>query len=122
MGTFFLIFQIAQGGRWTVFQEISSHHIMLNHENSTYYFYDAMYSNFYLDIKVNGAFPCKSASTGAAPWGGGGGKGGKSPPKDFKKGENEKYDVFSGIKVIKISFSVIFNEEIRDLEGLLSWF
>ena len=59
---------------------------------------------------------------GAAPWGGGG-KGGKSPPKDFKKGENKKYGVFSCIKVIKISFSVIFNEEIvRALEGLLSRF
>ena len=51
-----------------------------------------------------------------------GGKGGKSPPKDFKKGENKKYGVFSCIKVIKISFSVIFNEEIRALEGLLSRF
>ena len=29
----------------------------------------------------------------------------------------QKYDVFSGIKVIKINFSVIFNEEIRALEG-----
>ena len=58
---------------------------------------------------------------GAAPWGGG--KGGKSPPKDFKKGENKKYGVFSCIKVIKISFSVILNEEIvRALEGLLSRF
>ena len=47
--------------------------------------------------------------------GGGGGQGGISPPKDFKKGKMEKYGVFSCIKVIKISFSVIFNEEIRAL-------
>ena len=40
--------------------------------------------------------------------GGGVGKGQIS-----KKGKMKKYDVFSGIKVIKISFSVIFNEEIR---------
>ena len=54
--------------------------------------------------------------------GGGGGKGAKAPLKISKKGKMKKYDVFSGIKVIKISFSVIFNEEIRALEGLLSWF
>ena len=53
---------------------------------------------------------------------GGGGQGGKKPPKDFKKGEMKKYGIFSCIKVIKISFSVIFNEETRALEGLLSRF
>ena len=63
---------------------------------------------------------CAHASRGGAM--GGGGKGGKSPPKDFKKGDNEKNGVFSCIKVIKICFSVIFNEEIRALEGLLSRF
>ena len=52
----------------------------------------------------------------------GGGKGAKAPLKISKKGKMKKYDVFSGIKVIKISFSVIFNEEIRALEGLLSRF
>ena len=51
---------------------------------------------------------------------GGKGGGGKSSPKDLKKGENEKIRVFSCIKVIKISFSVIFNKEIHNLEGLLS--
>ena len=57
--------------------------------------------------------------SGAAPYGG---QGGKSPPKDFKKGRMKKYGVFSCIKVIKISFSAIFNEEICALEGLLSRF
>ena len=52
-----------------------------------------------------------------------GGEGGKSPPKDFKKGENEKnMGYFHASKVIKISFSVIFNKEIHALEGLLSRF
>ena len=55
-------------------------------------------------------------SAGVAPKGGGG-KGGL---KISKKGKMKKFDIFSGIKVIKISFSVIFNEEIRALEGLLS--
>ena len=55
---------------------------------------------------------------------GGGGQGGqKPPPLKISKGKmKKKYDVFSDIKVIKISFSVIFNEEIRALEGLLSRF
>ena len=48
--------------------------------------------------------------------------GGQKPPKDFKKGKMNKYVVFSCIKVIKIGSSVIFNEEIRALEGLLSRF
>ena len=48
-----------------------------------------------------------------------GGKEGQKPPKDFKNG---KYGVFSCIKDIKISFSVIFNEEIHALKGLLSRF
>ena len=46
----------------------------------------------------------------------------KTPPKYFKKGENEKNGVFSCTKVIEISFSVIFNEEICALEGLPSRF
>ena len=49
---------------------------------------------------------------------GGGGKGGKSPLRISKKGKIKKYGVFSCIKVIKISFSIIFNEEIRALEVL----
>ena len=53
---------------------------------------------------------------------GGGGKGAKAPLKISKKGKIKKYGVFSCIKVIKMSFSVIFNEEIRALEGLLSRF
>ena len=52
----------------------------------------------------------------------GGGQGGKSPLKISKKGKMTKYGVFSCIKVIKMSFSVIFNEEIGALEGLLSRF
>ena len=52
---------------------------------------------------------------------GGGARGAKAPLKISKKGKMKKY-VFSGIKVIKISFSVIFNEEIHALEGLLSRF
>ena len=51
---------------------------------------------------------------------GGGVKGAKAPLKISKKGKIKKYGVFSCIKVIKISFSVIFNEEICALEGLLS--
>ena len=53
-----------------------------------------------------------------------GGQRGKSSPKGFKKKKKKirKYGVFSCIKVIKISFSVIFNEEIHALGGLLSWF
>ena len=51
-----------------------------------------------------------------------GGKGAKAPLKISKKGKMKKYGVFSCIKVIKISFSVIFNEEIHALEGLLSRF
>ena len=53
---------------------------------------------------------------------GGGARGAKAPLKISKKGKMKKYDVFSDIKVIKISFSVIFNKEIRALEGLLSRF
>ena len=49
----------------------------------------------------------------------GGGQGGKISLKDFKEGEMKKYGVFSCIQVIKISFTVIFNKEIRALEGLL---
>ena len=52
----------------------------------------------------------------------GGARGAKAPLKISKKEENEKYWVFSCIKVIKISFTVIFNKEIRALEGLLSRF
>ena len=51
-----------------------------------------------------------------------GGKGGKSPLKISKKGKMKKHGVFSCNKVFKFSFSVIFNEEIRALEGLLSRF
>ena len=54
--------------------------------------------------------------------GGGGARGQKPPLKISKKGKIKKYGVFSCIKVIKISFSVIFNEEIRALDGLLSRF
>ena len=42
--------------------------------------------------------------------------------KISKKGKMKKYGVFSCIKVSEISFSVIFNEEIRALGGLLSRF
>ena len=48
-----------------------------------------------------------------------GGQRGQKPPKISKKRKMKKYGVFSCIKVIKISFSVIFNEEIGALEGLL---
>ena len=48
---------------------------------------------------------------------GGGGKGAKAPLKISKKRKIKKYGVFSGIKVNKMSFSVIFNKEIRALEG-----
>ena len=51
-----------------------------------------------------------------------GDRGAKAPLKIQRKGKILKYGVFSYIKVIKISFSVIFNEEIRALEGLLSQF
>ena len=61
---------------------------------------------------------CHTCYTRAAPWGGA--EEGKSPPKDFKKGKDQKYGVFSCIKVIKMSFSVILNEEVRVLEGFLS--
>ena len=54
--------------------------------------------------------------TGAVPWG-----GGAKNPNSFKKGKKEVIGIFM-IKVIKISFSVIFNEEIHALEGLLSQF
>ena len=60
--------------------------------------------------------------SGAALWGGGGARGQKSPLKISKKGKMKKHGVFSCIKVIKIGFSVIFNEEIHALEGLLSRF
>ena len=53
-------------------------------------------------------------------WHHGGGGGGKSPLKVSKKGKMRKCGVFSCIKVIKITLSVIFNEEIHALEGLLS--
>ena len=43
-------------------------------------------------------------TTGAAPWGGGGGKGDKVPPKDFKKGENEKMGYFHASKLLKLAF------------------
>ena len=49
-------------------------------------------------------------------------KGTKATLKISKKEKIKKYRVFSCIKVIKISFSVIFNEEIRALEGFLSRF
>ena len=51
--------------------------------------------------------------------------GGTKAPLPYRfqnKGKMKKYGVFSCIKVIKISFSVIFNEEICALEGLLSRF
>ena len=51
-----------------------------------------------------------------------GGKGAKAPLKILKKGKMKNYGVFSCIKVIEISFSVIFNEEIHVLEGLISRF
>ena len=51
-----------------------------------------------------------------------GGQGGAKAPLKISKRKMKKYGVFSCIKVIKISFSVIFNEEIRALEGLLSRF
>ena len=57
--------------------------------------------------------------TGAAPWGG---REQKPPLRFQKKGKIKKYGVFSCIKVTKISFSVIFNEEIHALEGFLSRF
>ena len=55
--------------------------------------------------------------------GGGGGKGGKSPPLRFQNREKLKnMGYFHASKLLKISFSVIFNEEILALEGLLSRF
>ena len=70
-------------------------------------------------IRIKILKTCVWFPSGAVPWGGGG-KGGKSPLKISKKGKIKKYGVFLCIKVIKISFSVIFNEEICALEGLLS--
>ena len=53
---------------------------------------------------------------GAAPWAGA--RGAKAPLKISRKGKFKNMGhVFPCIKVIKISFSVIFNEEIRALEG-----
>ena len=53
----------------------------------------------------------------------GGGKGGKSPPKDFKKGENEKiWGIFMHQGYKNLLFCHLLNEEIRALEGLLSRF
>ena len=51
-----------------------------------------------------------------------GGRGSKSPLKISKQGKIRKYGIFSCIKDIKISLSVIFDEEILALEGLLSQF
>ena len=50
------------------------------------------------------------------------GRGGKNPLKVSKQGKIRKCGVFSCIKVIKMSFSVIFNKEIHAVEGLLWWF
>ena len=48
---------------------------------------------------------------GAAPWGGGG-KWGKSPPKDFKKGENWKnMGYFHASKLLKLAFLSVLTRE-----------
>ena len=44
---------------------------------------------------------------------GGGAEGARAPIYGFKKGKMRKWGVFSGIKLIRISFSVIFNKEIH---------
>ena len=58
---------------------------------------------------------------GAVPRGHGGG-GAKASLKISKTEKMKKYGVLSCVKVIKISFSVILNKEIRALERLLSRF
>ena len=57
--------------------------------------------------------------SGVAPRVGGGGRGATTPLKVSKKEKKIRFGVFS---CIKISFSVIFNNEIHGLRGLLSWF
>ena len=51
-----------------------------------------------------------------------GAEGAKVPLEVSENGKIPKCGVFSCIKVLEISFSVIFNEEIHALEGLLSQF
>ena len=54
---------------------------------------------------------CRGSAIGRA-------EGAKNPLKISKKGKIRKHVIFLCIKVIKISFSVIFNKEIHALEGI----
>ena len=78
-------------------------------------------SKLYLSFKLLNISVVQNMYLGAAPWKGWQ-RGQKPPSWRFTKWKIWKCGAFSCIKAIKISFSVIFNEEIHALEGLLSQF